>query len=157
MQNQTDDDKNCRRNDHWPNRSSGIWEARAHLVLLLSSADLTELVIVDRPITQVRTQQSLPPREIWIRGPRHRAVESPLHSREWRNWQTRRIQVPVPVRVWGFKSPLAHHNLGTSMATESIVRTETSELSATSGSVGNDTRHERKPTRVHNSGRRGND
>ncbi len=30
------------------------------------------------------------------------------HRREWRNWQTRRIQVPVPERVWGFKSPLAH-------------------------------------------------
>ena len=29
-------------------------------------------------------------------------------AREWRNWQTRRIQVPVPERVWGFKSPLAH-------------------------------------------------
>ena len=29
-------------------------------------------------------------------------------TREWRNWQTRRIQVPVPARAWGFKSPLAH-------------------------------------------------
>src|ERR1700730_15500786 len=29
-------------------------------------------------------------------------------AREWRNWQTRRIQVPVPARAWGFKSPLAH-------------------------------------------------
>ncbi len=27
---------------------------------------------------------------------------------EWRNWQTRRIQVPVIARSWGFKSPLAH-------------------------------------------------
>ena len=27
---------------------------------------------------------------------------------EWRNWQTRRIQVPVSARTWGFKSPLAH-------------------------------------------------
>src|SRR5207302_9977176 len=27
---------------------------------------------------------------------------------EWRNWQTRRIQVPVSERTWGFKSPLAH-------------------------------------------------
>ena len=27
---------------------------------------------------------------------------------EWRNWQTRRIQVPVSERMWGFKSPLAH-------------------------------------------------
>ena len=30
------------------------------------------------------------------------------HSGEWRNWQTRRIQVPVSARTWGFKSPLAH-------------------------------------------------
>ncbi len=29
-------------------------------------------------------------------------------SGEWRNWQTRRIQVPVAARLWGFKSPLAH-------------------------------------------------
>jgi hypothetical protein len=28
--------------------------------------------------------------------------------REWRNRQTRRIQVPVPARAWGFNSPLAH-------------------------------------------------
>jgi hypothetical protein len=27
---------------------------------------------------------------------------------EWRNWQTRRLQVPVSSRSWGFKSPLAH-------------------------------------------------
>src|SRR5665213_2675323 len=27
---------------------------------------------------------------------------------EWRNWQTRRLQVPVFERMWGFKSPLAH-------------------------------------------------
>jgi hypothetical protein len=27
---------------------------------------------------------------------------------EWRNWQTRRIQVPVSERTWGFNSPLAH-------------------------------------------------
>ena len=32
----------------------------------------------------------------------------PLHSGEWRNWQTRWLQVPVSVRTWGFKSPLAH-------------------------------------------------
>ena len=31
-------------------------------------------------------------------------------SREWRNWQTRWLQVPVPARAWGFKSPLAHAN-----------------------------------------------
>src|SRR5215471_14660779 len=35
-------------------------------------------------------------------------VLSPARTREWRNWQTRRIQVPVPARAWGFKSPLAH-------------------------------------------------
>ena len=29
-------------------------------------------------------------------------------SGEWRNWQTRRIQVPVGFGPWGFKSPLAH-------------------------------------------------
>ncbi len=29
-------------------------------------------------------------------------------AREWRNWQTRTVQVRVPVRAWGFKSPLAH-------------------------------------------------
>ena len=32
----------------------------------------------------------------------------PLHSGEWRNWQTRWLQVPVSERTWGFKSPLAH-------------------------------------------------
>ena len=31
-----------------------------------------------------------------------------LSSREWRNWQTRWLQVPVFERTWGFKSPLAH-------------------------------------------------
>ena len=35
----------------------------------------------------------------------------PSLTREWRNWQTRRIQVPVPARAWGFKSPLAHFPL----------------------------------------------
>ena len=29
-------------------------------------------------------------------------------SGEWRNWQTRRIQVPVGASSWGFNSPLAH-------------------------------------------------
>ena len=33
-------------------------------------------------------------------------------TREWRNWQTRRIQVPVSERTWGFKSPLAHIEAG---------------------------------------------
>ncbi len=36
-------------------------------------------------------------------------------SREWRNWQTRWLQVPVPARAWGFKSPLAHENGRTRM------------------------------------------
>ena len=36
-------------------------------------------------------------------------------SREWRNRQTRTVQVRVPERVWGFNSPLAHRpNLGES-------------------------------------------
>ncbi len=30
--------------------------------------------------------------------------------REWRNRQTRTVQVRVPVRAWGFNSPLAHYN-----------------------------------------------
>src|SRR5690625_6730084 len=29
-------------------------------------------------------------------------------TREWRNWQTRTVQVRVPARAWGFNSPLAH-------------------------------------------------
>jgi hypothetical protein len=29
-------------------------------------------------------------------------------KREWRNRQTRTVQVRVPERVWGFNSPLAH-------------------------------------------------
>ena len=33
----------------------------------------------------------------------------PLTEGEWRNWQTRRLQVPVSLGSWGFKSPLAHH------------------------------------------------
>src|SRR3954451_8400050 len=33
-----------------------------------------------------------------------------LHSGEWRNRQTRWLQVPVSERTWGFKSPLAHHH-----------------------------------------------
>ena len=36
------------------------------------------------------------------------AVLISLSLREWRNWQTRTVQVRVPVRAWGFKSPLAH-------------------------------------------------
>ena len=30
-------------------------------------------------------------------------------AREWRNRQTRTVQVRVPARAWGFNSPLAHH------------------------------------------------
>jgi hypothetical protein len=33
-------------------------------------------------------------------------------SREWRNRQTRTVQVRVPVRAWGFNSPLAHPRPG---------------------------------------------
>ena len=29
-------------------------------------------------------------------------------EREWRNRQTRTVQVRVPARAWGFNSPLAH-------------------------------------------------
>src|SRR4051795_7967811 len=35
----------------------------------------------------------------------------PVPTGEWRNWQTRRIQVPVSERTWGFNSPLAHPRL----------------------------------------------
>ena len=28
---------------------------------------------------------------------------------EWRNWQTRMLEVHVSERTWGFKSPLAHN------------------------------------------------
>ena len=37
-------------------------------------------------------------------------VSAPTGEREWRNWQTRTVQVRVPERAWGFKSPLAHHS-----------------------------------------------
>ena len=30
---------------------------------------------------------------------------------EWRNWQTRRLKVPVSLGTWGFKSPLRHHRI----------------------------------------------
>ena len=33
---------------------------------------------------------------------------SRVATSEWRNWQTRWLKVPVPVRAWGFKSPLRH-------------------------------------------------
>ena len=34
-------------------------------------------------------------------------------TREWRNRQTRTVQVRVPERAWGFNSPLAHWFRGT--------------------------------------------
>src|ERR687898_2167417 len=34
-------------------------------------------------------------------------------GREWRNRQTRTVQVRVSARTWGFNSPLAHHTTGT--------------------------------------------
>ena len=37
------------------------------------------------------------------------AVTFPSITREWRNRQTRTVQVRVLERVWGFNSPLAHH------------------------------------------------
>src|SRR5687768_14610627 len=38
-------------------------------------------------------------------------VSTSIGEREWRNWQTRTVQVRVPERAWGFKSPLAHHGI----------------------------------------------
>ena len=35
-------------------------------------------------------------------------------GREWRNRQTRTVQVRVPERAWGFNSPLAHHESSSS-------------------------------------------
>src|SRR6266700_340918 len=32
------------------------------------------------------------------------------HLPEWRNWQTRMVQVHVPARVWGFESLLRHQS-----------------------------------------------
>ena len=32
-------------------------------------------------------------------------------AREWRNRQTRTVQVRVPARAWGFNSPLAHRGV----------------------------------------------
>ena len=34
-----------------------------------------------------------------------------LGTREWRNRQTRTVQVRVPVMEWGFNSPLAHDEI----------------------------------------------
>ena len=42
-------------------------------------------------------------------------------SGEWRNWQTRRLQVPVSVRTWGFKSPLAHRGTANVQASSRLI------------------------------------
>jgi hypothetical protein len=52
--------------------------------------------------------------QAWIRRVDLR-VTFPGRSGEWRNWQTRRIQVPVSERMWGFKSPLAHCGVPTKL------------------------------------------
>jgi len=57
-------------------------------------------------------------------GPTNQVV-SCGRSGEWRNRQTRRIQVPVSERTWGFKSPLAHHGFFAKLvrsARETLVR-----------------------------------
>ncbi len=41
-------------------------------------------------------------------GPHASPVRFTRYTREWRNRQTRTVQVRVPERVWGFNSPLAH-------------------------------------------------
>src|SRR5690606_27907692 len=51
------------------------------------------------------------PRGAWrcrISGPVDLRATVARHSREWRNRQTRTVQVRVPERAWGFDSPLAH-------------------------------------------------
>ena len=80
-------------------------------------------VVILRERVCVATSGAYP---AWVQGVRHavqtrvcgaclpRMAEGPrkvlifLSSREWRNWQTRWLQVPVFERTWGFKSPLAH-------------------------------------------------
>jgi hypothetical protein len=42
------------------------------------------------------------------RNPAGHSVLASLRSREWRNRQTRTVQVRVSERTWGFNSPLAH-------------------------------------------------
>ncbi len=44
-------------------------------------------------------------------GPQSGLYDQALRS-EWRNWQTRWLEGPVPARAWGFKSPLRHHAMG---------------------------------------------
>ena len=48
-----------------------------------------------------------------------------LSLREWRNWQTRTVQVRVPVRAWGFKSPLAHQSDESSIVSRRHVSSST--------------------------------
>jgi hypothetical protein len=62
----------------------------------------------------------------WPR-PKRPGLASTGHSGEWRNWQTRRIQVPVSERMWGFKSPLAHSH----RATDKTNRSATAKLGST--------------------------
>ena len=43
-------------------------------------------------------------------GPCGGGIACARFTREWRNRQTRTVQVRVPERTWGFNSPLAHHS-----------------------------------------------
>ena len=44
-----------------------------------------------------------------------------LVTSEWRNWQTRRLKVPVSLGTWGFKSPLRHHKISRFRAGDFVV------------------------------------
>ena len=50
-------------------------------------------------------------------------------SREWRNRQTRTVQVRVSERTWGFNSPLAHQ---TNMGSHPLPKGRTGPLSGPS-------------------------
>lgn len=51
-------------------------------------------------------------------------------TREWRNRQTRTVQVRVPVMGWGFNSPLAHQfSRKILRETQCIMRDEAAALS----------------------------
>ena len=44
-----------------------------------------------------------------------RSISGPFsHSAEVAEWHTRRFQKPIPVREWGFESPLRHFSRGAS-------------------------------------------
>jgi hypothetical protein len=43
-----------------------------------------------------------------VAGAGGRLLPCALRPGEWRNWQTRTVQVRVSFWTWGFKSPLAH-------------------------------------------------